>query len=124
MAEDTYEDFDKYRGKILDVDEDVNMDLKINPDYYIHYALMSCQNALKNTDIRLLVIQYRHSVEHLEKLVKAAGMLPNDYQQLIKLDERKEESDETRMMKLSQKKFEVIVEQIFSRKTITQAMKV
>lgn len=119
-----YEDFQKYKDQILDVDEDINMDIKINPDYYIHFALMACQEALKNPDLNLMAIMYRHNVEHLENLIRASGMIPNDYNDLVKVELEAKEGEISKSMKIASKKFQVLTGLVFNRRSMSAPMKV
>ena len=127
MVEDQ-EDFNEYDEKIRDVDEVVGSDVKINPDYYLHFALLKAQGALSNPDVKSGFMQFRIIVEHIEILARAAGMIPADYETQVNAykltDDYIKESDITiKFVKLGNKKLEYILSNVFSAKVSTTPMK-
>lgn len=116
-----------YEKQILDVDELAGTDVKINPDYYIHNAIVKAQQALTNADVRTGFLQFRILVENVETLAQAAGMIPNDYEtqlQEFKLSEEYTKEDATiQSVKLANTKLRIILSQVFSTKTTTAPLK-
>ena len=111
---------------IIDIDNLENINLKINPDYYIHSAILKAQSCLIKDDYRQGFNQYRQLIEHIEKLVKAANMLPNDYENRIKDFIEKLDKNEDKLVnsiKIADFKLELIMTQVFSRKISTEPLK-
>lgn len=81
----SYDDFKDMDSQVLDVDEIKDVDVKINPDYYIHQALLRAQKVLSSDkslddDFSRFIIM----VDHIEVLCKAANMIPEDYEADLK----------------------------------------
>lgn len=117
-------ELEEYEEQIIDVDEILGTDLKINPDYYIHTALLKAQQALLNEDTRAGFLQYWVLIENIETLCKSAKMLPDDYEDKVKDFEKgesytKETDRSAKMAKLANYKLGLLMEQVFSHKTIS-----
>ena len=117
-------EYNKYDNKIEDVDEVLGTDIKIHPDYYIHHAIRQSQLALAGKDFTI----YRLHTENIERLAKAAKMLGDDYETKLtkykKSDKYKKEKDSSiQNLKLEEFKQEILLEEIFSSKTITGTLK-
>ena len=122
------EDFNNYDGEVIDKEEIEGTDIKINPDFYIHKALIAAQKALIKDNIKEGFFQYRLCIEHIEVLCKAANMLGEDYEKDIKdfqdKEEYKKETDNiVKSMKLANKKLGLIMASIFTNKTATFNLK-
>ncbi len=121
----TYDDYEK---QIIDIDEVIGTDIKINPDYYIHTGLLKAQAALMKENIKEGFVQYRQFIEHIEVLCDAANMLPADYKK--KIDDYlkgKENANITDPMiqsvRLANKKLFLIMASVFGRKISTDPLK-
>lgn len=119
---------DDYEEKIIDIDEVIGTDIKINPDYYIHNAIIKAQQALINPEVKIGFMQFRILVENVEILAKAANMLPEDYEKEIEAfkatKEYKEETDTTiKSVRLANKKLQYILTEVFSAKVSTTPLK-
>lgn len=119
-------DYDK---EIIDIDELDDIDIKINPDYYIHKALLKAQESLTKDNITEGFLQYRQFIEYIEVLCNAAGMLEEDY--FIEVEKYKKTKDYTdsqkdivKSMKLSNKKLYLMMKEVFTAKTATFKLKV
>lgn len=118
------EDYNEYDTKIIDVDEIEGTDIKINPDYFIHSALLKAQNCLTKDNLKDGFIQYRVIVEHIEILAKARKRLPTNYEEKIKeFKETKDYNDTkeelSKSIKLANYKLDLILEVVFSNYAIT-----
>lgn len=125
---DKDEDFNSYEDKIENIDEISGTDVKINPDFYIHSALVKAQEALTSPNIQEGFLKYRVLIEHMEVLCIAAKMLTPDYEKKINeftiSDKYKAESrDEIKSVLLATKKLELMMMEVFSNKVSTQPMK-
>lgn len=121
-------DPDEYEEKIIDIDEITGTDIKINPDYYIHLALVNYQQALKKDNPKEGMILARQYIEHIENLAISAGMLPENYDQDIKEYKTKDEytkaeNDFSKSMRLANYKLRLIMKEVFKRKTITNPLR-
>lgn len=120
------ETIDEYKDQMVDEDALVGTDIKINPDFYIHLALISCQKALGGDDPEKNMLKYWQSVAQLEALMRAAKRLPEDYDNLITDFKNKEEyktsSENRKQFMLNQKKYEVCVQMAFENKNIDTPM--
>lgn len=117
----------EYEEQIEDVDEMPGTDIKINPDYYIHNAIIKAQNCLNDPDIKIGFLKYRILVEHIESLCKAAKMINPDYETHIEAykasEEYQKEAAETRPVIMAHKKLELIMSYVFTLKTNTNPLK-
>ncbi len=119
---------DEYEDKIVDTDEISGVDMKINPDYYIHSALLKAQKALINENIKEGYAQFKILIEHVESLCRAAKMIDNDYPMLLSefenTKEIKEEKDSfVKMVRIANKKLELLMTGVFDKKVITDPLK-
>lgn len=125
------DDYNSYEDKIDDVDEVTGTDVKINPDYYIHKALLNAQTALADPDIKVGMIRFRIMVEHVQDLASAAGMLDPDYRDYIKglKDEILKEAPDLRSndlalnARIASRKLERIMKQVFANKVIAMPLR-
>ena len=126
--EKTKEDFNKYDNEIIDIDEVQGTDMKINPDYYIHSALLKAQQALIKDNLQEGLLQYRILIEHIEVLCRSAGKLPSNYKTEIETFEKseeyiKEKDNLIKSVKLATKKLELLMNEVFSSKVSTEPLK-
>lgn len=109
-------------SKIVDVDEVNIADFKINPDYYIHTALLKAQESLASDNTKVGFLKYVIFVEHIETLCKAAKIVADKYNTAVKdFMNSKEYSDADEGVKgvrLANKKLGLMMDAVFSSKTI------
>ena len=120
--------YEYYEKEIIDIDELIGTDIKINPDYYIHTALLKAQAALMNDNMKEGFVQYRQFIEHIEVLCDAANMLPKEYDEKIKefknsKNYRAVDGVRIKSIKLADKKLNLIMTSVFNRKISTQPLK-
>ncbi len=120
--------YEYYEKEIIDIDELIGTDIKINPDYYIHTGLLKAQAALMKDNIKEGFTQYRQFIEHIEVLCSAANMLPDTYEEDIKkFKETKDYTDATtdliKSVKVANKKLKLIMTSVFNRKITTAPLK-
>lgn len=117
---------DELDDKTIDADEIMGTDVKINPDYYIHTALLKAQKALVKDNLKEGLAQFRFLTEHIEVLCSAAGMIDEDYTKDIETFKKSDEynGDETKKsVRLSNKKIELMMKAVFNQKTLTEPSK-
>ena len=122
-----YKDFDKYENEIKSVENLIGMDININPDFYIHNAILKAQAALSDPDLNTAIIKFRMYAENIEILAKAADMLPQDYKKQLKEYEETEEYKNTdpqyKHFKLANYKMQLLLGQAFNSRVSTSPMK-
>lgn len=122
-------DFDKYDAEIEDVDELAGTDVKINPDYYIHSAVLLAQRALADPDLKVGLLRFRMAVEHIEILCKASNMVDDVYAKEVdewekeQAEKWKNISDTEKSTKLANKKLELLMRSTFAHKVSTSPLK-
>ena len=116
-----------YEDKIIDIDEVVGTDIKINPDFYIHNALVKAQQVLADDNIESGFLKFRILIENIEVLCKAANMVGDDYkkeiEEFVKTEDYLQEKEKIKMAKLANKKLRLLMERVFSSKTIVDSLK-
>lgn len=123
------DNFEDYDSSVLDIDEVKGTDIKINPDYYIHNALIKAQQALTKDNMKEGFIQYRVFIEHIETLCRASKMLPGDFDERIKSFLSSKEykdvqiNELTKGVRLADFKLGLMMEAVFKRKTLTDPLK-
>lgn len=123
-------DDNKYNKAMVDVPEDsFDTDIKINPDFYIHMAILKMQNALLNPNLREGFVRYRIYIEHIEVLCRAADMLIQNYD--VEIDEHMKSAkflaitdDFKKEVSLANKKLELMMKAVFKKKPLTDPMKI
>lgn len=117
-----------YDQQIEDLDEIQGTDIKINPDFYIHNAVVKAQQALVSPDLRAGLIQFRMLVENIEILCKAANMIPVDYDTTISEFMKNEHIEgnlsDTQSAKLANFKMGELFKIVFKAKVNTNPMRV
>lgn len=115
---------------IIDFDDhNLDTDIKINPEYYIHIGLINCQKVLLDENAKSGLLKYYVLVEHIESLCVAAKLLDGGYEKEIKEfseKEKKESKDSDNLtinVRIANYKLKLITKEVFSRKTITTPMK-
>lgn len=108
----------------FNIDELPDTELKINPSYYIHNAILRCQAALSSEDVQGGFAQFRLLVENLETIGISAQLInEEEYFDIIKsfkeTEEYKgEEVEYAKSMKLANFKMRLIMRQVFKDKTL------
>ena len=118
-----------YDEMIENISELTDTNIKINPDFYIHLALIKAQQALINPSLNDGLVQYRILVENIEIFAKSAGKLPDDYDEEVeKFKKEKQYKEEKNIVlkgvKLANKKLEYIMTRIFKSKTLKTPMRI
>lgn len=117
------EDIEDYEKQTVEVDDLQTTDIKINPDYYIHKALLKCIDSLNDENYKEGTFKYVQQVEFIERMTKAADKLPEKYNEDIKEYIDKLKDDPNKLMKIAHKKVELLMTEVFKTKTITQPLK-
>lgn len=109
-----------------DIDSLGGMDIKINPDYYIHSALLRAQKCLLKDNLKDGFLAYVVYIEHIETLADAANMLEDDYR--VKLDEFRKKLKDVKDplandIKMSNEKLRLMMSAVFNRKEIKAPLK-
>lgn len=105
----------KFDDDIMDVTDLKNIsDVKINPDFYMHLALIGMHRSLQRENVKEAIVSYRQNVEFLESLARAFKRIPDNYIELIeefKKNEEYEKEDEPsiKSYKLARRKMEIIL---------------
>jgi len=120
--------FDDYEKNIDEIDELDGQDVKINPDFYVHNAIIKAQQALAKDDIKVGFLQFRVIVENIESLCRAANLITENYSQQLtefktSIDYIEEKNEDIKAIRLANKKFELIMKEIFQNKTISAPLK-
>lgn len=129
MSEKTkLEEWEEYEQKLIDVDEVEGVDIKINPDFYIHKAILKSQEALTDDNLKEGLARYRIIVEHIKTICEASSLLPSDFEdQIKKHKEGKEYKDEkeeyVRNTNLATFKLKLMLQEVFKQRTITKPLK-
>lgn len=108
-------------------EETLDTNISVNPDFYIHLAIIKMQNTMMTDNLNDGLIKYRILGEHLEMLCRAASMLPTDYDEQIRKfkegeDFKSAENNLIAHTKLANKKSEIILTMFFSKKPIIQTL--
>ena len=119
----------KYDDSNIDVNDSMeNYDIKINPDFYIHSAILKAQTCLMKENQKEGFLQFVVLVQHLEVLAEAANRLGTDYKILIddycKSSEYLDQKDNlVKDVRLANKKIGLIMKEVFSNRTIIAPIK-
>lgn len=113
---------------ILSPEDILETDLKINPDFYLHYALLNAQKCLGQENAEQGFLQFWGYIEHIEILCDAAKIIPNDYQKKIEEFKQTDEYKNTeksivKNFKVANFKLKLLMTEVFSRKTVTAPLK-
>lgn len=121
--------FTEYEDKIIDIDEIDGTDIKINPSFYLHLALLNCQKSLQKDDVKAGFLQFITIVEHTEILARSAGIIDQtNYDEEIKTFKTKEHYTKAVVgipqdTRLANKKIELITKQFFKNTTLVAPLK-
>jgi len=123
---------DDYEKNTYDIDELEGSDVKVDPNYYLHIALIKLNNTF-DSDIPLKESfqKYRHIVEHIEILAESANLLNEDYTKSLNdfLSSMEYKNDlthnrEIASSKLSRMKLKLLLSKVFKHRLITDTLKV
>jgi len=117
-------------------DEDIGQtDTKIQPEYYIHHAIVKAQNALVEDNPQQGFLKFRALIEHLEALANSASLIHDDeildeenektYKQLLdefRNTQKDEKRPEFKEVRIANYKFKLICQKAFENKTITSPL--
>lgn len=104
------------------VDDFSSADIKIKPDFYLHNAIIKAQAALASDDPKSGFLIFKIFVEQIENLALAAKIIKEDsaYHEDLKsyLDSNKTEEKYIRDAQVANKKFGLLMGEIFDSGTI------
>jgi len=120
-------EIDEYKDKMVDEDTILGTDIKINPDFYIHLAIVACQKALSGDEPVKNMQKYWQSVEHLEALMRSSRKLPDDYQdkvaELVNSKEYQNQKIDRQLFLKNRLKYEMCVGVAFDMKPADEPLK-
>jgi len=113
--------------QVLDNEDFGSAEVKVNPDFYIHNAIVKAQNCLLTDNIKEGFLKFRVFVEQIETLTDAANMIDKDYYEEIENFKKseeysKEEDYSIKHSKLANFKLGRLMTRVFNRKAITKEM--
>lgn len=120
-----------FQASIENIDELDVPENKINPQYYLHLAILNVQNAYQNVDMKTGILRFMLAVDQLEGIMLAKGA-SDKYTQLINKnlpEETKEISGEITQgilkkdLAVQQKKFKWILEEVFSQTKVIRPLR-
>lgn len=118
------EEINPFEKEVFDPDDIKGLDIKLNPDFFIHIALTTAIKALNKENLKESMIQYRMLVETAEAIAKGRGYIDEKYNE--ELDKFKktlgDSTDLIAMGKLSIKKFELITRAFSDRQQRTDKL--
>ena len=119
------EEIDDFEKDVYDPSNIDYSELKLNPDFYIHFSLIKAISALANPQIKEGFLQYTILIENIESIAYSCNRIPENYEKLIKDFEKglNEKDQLTKLMKISKKKLELILKEIFKHKTYSAPIK-
>lgn len=133
MNEDGTNPFEDFN---LNPDEIGDVDIKINPDFYIHQAIIKAQNSLLQPDLKNGFLLFSLFIEHIETIAEASGRLMPEYEDNIKewkakvdYDKKKaeEKTDQLKSLaidyKLANFKLKLVMESVFKSKPINNPIR-
>lgn len=109
-----------------DLDNLVCTDIKINPDYYIHTALLRAQKCLLKENITAGFLAYKVFIEHIETLCIAANMVEEDYEKNIEAFKKNLKPSKDKLandIKICNEKLKLMMTAVFDRKEIKAPLK-
>jgi len=121
-------DLEQENKEIYDPEVLTDTEIKINPDFYIHNAIIKAQQSLLNPNFKEGLAQYRIFIEHIEILCKSGGLASTDYgtkiDEYIKSNEYKElKEGEQKSHYLANKKLELLLNSVFKNKPLKSQLK-
>lgn len=116
----------KFDDDVFDLDEVKGTDLKVQPSFYLHIALLRAQGCLIKDDMNQGFLQFVVLVDHCESLARAMGLLGGDYDEKIKSLDISEDDFTPKGVRIrfAQKRLEFIAQEFFSNKISTKPLRV
>lgn len=109
-------------------DEQEYSDLRINPSFYIHHAMLKSQECMLNPNFIDGMQRFQFMTILLEGLCRASNMIGEDYDNKIKLykesSEYINEDQKSQRIFLALKKQELLANNVFNSRAITNPLKV
>lgn len=119
-----------YEKDILDIDKVEGTDIKINPEYYIHNAIIKAQNALATEEIETGYLKFRMLVENIETLSRAASLIDTTYDDQVKKFEEGKEIKELKnkdpiiaSARIANFKLGLLMKEVFENKAIISKLR-
>lgn len=116
--------YQEYEKRTYDADNVIATDIKINPDFYIHKAIIKAQDCLTKENMKDGFMQYIIVMDHVEMLCRSAKIIvTEEYNTEIdsfkNTKEYKEESDRIQqLVKLANKKMQLMTTALFEKRTV------
>lgn len=113
---------------LLDIDDFDALEIRNDPNIYLHHAILSLQRCLRDDNIKEGFMKYRLYAEHIEMIAKAADLLPENYDDEIRDYKLSDDyvragGEDVKGMRLSNKKMLLIMKQVWSNKVVTNPLK-
>lgn len=112
--------------KVPDVGELGDVDVKINPEFYVHLCLVNAIKALNAEDIDSGFLKYNLFIETAEGICKGNNMLCDDYDERVGAFKGSGEyggaDSEVQSVKLANFKIRLIIESIGSLQPLTDKL--
>lgn len=101
--------------------------MNFNPYFHLSVQIMKCQNAMDKDDLKLGFAKFRNNVEVLETLAKGTRIVGKSFDETVKefveSSEYKLLAPETQSIRLSHKKFFLILEAFQKATKLVGALK-
>ena len=113
---------------VLDFDDNIHMENKVDLDAHINSVLIQAKYALTKDDVKAGFIQYWVIIEHLVTLCKAKNYLPDNFNEDIETYKKSKElqsirDEVTKNVRIANKKLDLILPIIASKKVATEPLK-
>lgn len=109
---------------ITGMDDLGDTDIKINPDYYIHSAILKAQASLTKENVKDGFLQFSMLVEHIEDLCRAANKVPENYEARIKERFPIDANSTVDMVRKANYKLRLLMSEFFSSKFASEPLKI
>lgn len=119
-------DYDK---QTYDAEDGINVDVKINPEFYIHKAIVSAIDVLKKDNIGDNILPFVIMIENAENAaINSKIVSPEEYKTEINKFKDTEEykaitNEKVRMARLANYKYGLIIKAVSDSRTSTEPMK-
>lgn len=116
------ENFDE---TVFDPDDVKGIDIKLNPDFFIHVALTNAIKVMNKDNLKEAIIQYRMLVDTAEAIAKGRGYIDQNYYNELdkyKKEINKDQASSSQTGLIAIKKFELITQAFSQRQTSTDKL--
>lgn len=117
-----------YDDDVRNVEDFESNEIKINPGYYIHLALVKSQYVLTKDNLKEGLVQFSMLVNFMEGICRSANnLLDEDYDKEVKEYVESLDNDlrgETREAKIANKKVELLLRRIFGNADLSSPLRV